>query len=335
MQLYLDFHDTSILVSGKEESVLQKLQEEFHFFVKPETSKVSYTVDLYLEAPPAIPSTLASKILETCSIYNIGSRRYIDYRGEALTIWDRMEDTVKIYSESPDRMYELAFLSVHSLLGQELDRKGLCRIHAVAVSIQEVNALVMLPSKGGKSTLLTHLLENPEIKIISDDMPLIDFGGRVHPFPSKISMDKIPESGPLAGLKWSEFRRSVYPVKYTAGLSQLKERLELNSLHQKTLLIAGYRLSQGTSILTPVPKWKMLLPLMEHMVMGFGLPQVLEMFLSFNFLDLFKLGWHALMRSIAALNLLRRSRCYHFYLGPDRAYNAQLLLDQIYEHQGP
>lgn len=333
MQLYLDFHDTSILVSGKEESVVLKLREEFHYFVKPETSKVSYTIDLFQEPPPSIPATLATKILETCSVYNIGSRRYIDYRGEALTIWDRMEDTVQIYSESSERLYELAFLCAHSLLGQELDRKGLCRIHAVAVSLKHVNALVMLPSKGGKSTLLTHLLENPEVKIISDDMPLIDFTGRVHPFPSKISMDKIPQVGPLAGLKWNEFKRSVYPIKYTAGLSQLSERIETSSPKHKTLLVAGYRLSQGSSILTPVPKWKMLSPLLEHMVMGFGLPQVLEMFLNFQFLDFFKLGWHALMRTIAAINLLRRSQCYHFYLGPDRAYNAQLLLDQMYEQQ--
>jgi hypothetical protein len=205
----------------------------------------------------------------------------------------------------------------------------------VAVSLKDVNALVMLPSKGGKSTLLTHLLENPEVKIISDDMPLIDLSGRVHPFPSKISMDKVPEVGPLAQLKWNEFKRTVYPMKYTAGLSQLSHRLDLHSVHHKTLLVAGYRLSLGSSILTPVPKWKMLSPLLEHMVMGIGLPQVLEMFLSFNFLDVLKLGWHALMRSIAALNLLRRSSCYHFYLGPDRAYNSQLLLEQLYEQQGP
>lgn len=333
MRLYLNFHDHIILVSCNEDAVCKKLEEEFHFFVVSEATHVETTIDLYLEAVPEIPATKAHKIHETCIVYEIGSRRYLDYQGEALTIWDRMEDSVRIYSLNQDRLYELGFLSIHSLLGQNLDKKGLCRVHAMAVSLGSANAVVMLPSKGGKSTLLTNLLENPEVKIISDDMPLIDTSGFVHAFPSKISMNVPPATGPLSQLKWQEYKRAFYPVKWTAGLSQLEARIERQSFHKKTLLIAGYRLSQGNSILTPVPRWKMISPLMEHMVMGFGLPQILEMFLNFNFLDIFKLGFHACVRSFCAIQLVRKSECYHLYLGPDKAYNAQLILDQLYEQQ--
>lgn len=333
LQLYFNFHDHIILVSCNEEAVCRKLQEEFHYFLTPSASHVETTIELFQEPAPEIPATTAHKILETCTVYEVGGRRYLDYQGEALTIWDRLEETVKIYSHSSDRLYELGFLAIHSLLGQGLDRKGLCRIHAVAVSLGKCNALVMLPSKGGKSTLLSHLLENPEVKIISDDMPLVDTAGLVHAFPSKISMTSPPATGPLSELKWTEFKRAFYPVKYTAGLSQLESRIERESFHHKTLLIAGYRLSQGQSILTPVKKWKMLLPLLEHMIMGFGLPQILEMFLHFNFFDVMKLGYHGVIRGICAVQLLRKSECFHFYLGPDRSYNAQLILDQLYEHQ--
>jgi hypothetical protein len=333
LQLYFNFHDHIILVSCNEEAVCRKLQEEFHYFLIPSATHVETTIELFVQALPEIPPTTAHKILETCTIFEIGGRRYLDYQGEALSIWDKLEDSVRIYSTSSDRLYELGFLAIHSLLGQALDRKGLCRVHAVAVSLGNCNALVMLPSKGGKSTLLAHLLENPEVKIISDDMPLVDTSGLVHAFPSKISMSSPPTSGPLSELKWTEFKRAFYPVKYTAGLSQIETRIERQSFHNRTLLIAGYRLSQGESILTPVKKWKMLAPLMEHMIMGFGLPQILEMFLHFNILDVLKLSFHGLLRTVCALQLLRKSDCYHFYLGPDRAYNAQLLLDQLYERQ--
>ncbi|MBA2405169.1 MAG: hypothetical protein H0V66_10395 [Bdellovibrionales bacterium] len=333
MQLYLNFHNHIILVSSNEEATIRKLQEEFHYFVRAEASIVQTNIEIFKEIPPVLPSMVAVKILETCSIYKIGPSRYIDYRGEALTIWDKQEESVRIYSLDVDRLYEIAFLAIHSILGQELEKKGICRVHALGVSLGKVNSLVMLPSKGGKSTLLSYLLENPEVKILSDDMPLIDLTGRIHIFPSKISVDKKPEDGALAKLNWTEFVRTQYPPKWTAGLSQLKNRIETNNLHHKNLLIAGFRLSKGQSILTPVPKWKIIGPVFEHMIMGVGLPQVIEMFLNFNWTDILKLIYHSIIRSFCAFQMIRRAKCYHFYLGPDRAYNAQLLLDQMYDQQ--
>lgn len=333
MQLYLNFHDHIILVSTNEEALLKKFEEEFHYFVVETAQRVDTTVDLFREIPPELPPMMATKILETCSVYRLSSRQYVDYRGKALSIMDEQEAAIRIYSLDNDRLYETGFLAIHSLVGQALDKKGLCRIHALGISLRNLNAVVMLPSKGGKSTLLTHALENPEVKIISDDMPLVDFAGRIHVFPSKISMDEKPQDGPLARLRWTEFKRTIYPSKWTAGLSQIQDRIETQNIHQSTLLVAGFRLSQGQSILTRVPKWKMILPVMEHLVMGFGLPQVLEMFLKFNFTDIFKMIFHGALRSVCAFNLIRRATCYHFYMGPDRAYNAQLLLDQMYEQQ--
>lgn len=333
LQLYLNFHNHIILVSSNEEATLKKLQEEFHFFVQNEAASVQTTIELFREVPPELPVMVAVKILETCAVYRIGSRQYIDYSGKALTIWDRLEESIRIYSLEEDRLYELGFLTIHSILGERLDQQGLCRIHALGVSLSKVNSLVMLPYKGGKSTLLSHLLDNPQIKIISNAMPLIDTAGHVHVFPSNISMNLIPEDGILSKLSWTEFKRTQYPPKWMAGLSQLKDRIENESLHQKTLLVAGYRLSQGHSILTRVPKWKMLRPLLEHMIMGIGLPQLTEIFLNFNFTDFIKMFYHAFIRTICALQLLRKSKCFYFYMGPDKSYNAQLLLDQMYELQ--
>jgi hypothetical protein len=333
LQLYLQFHHYTIFVSSQEETLINKLREEFHFFLAEEPPRVHSTIELFRENAPELPSMLAVKILETCTVYKLGHRQYINYEDKALTIWDRHEDSVRIYSLEIDRLFEIAYLAIHSLLGQELDSRGLCRTHALGVSLGNLNALIMLPSKGGKSTLLTHLLENPEIKIISDDMPLIDFKGQVYSFPSKVSMTNKPEEGPLAGLTWTEFNRTQYPPKWTASLSSLKDRIETKSYMNANLLIAGFRLSHGESILTPVKKWKMIMPLLEHMIMGFGLPQVMEMFLNFRFYDFFKLFFHAIIRTICAVQLLRKSRCFHLYMGPDRSYNAQLLLDLIYEQQ--
>jgi hypothetical protein len=291
------------------------------------------TINLKLESPPPLPAMVAVKLLEHAAVYRLGSRQYVDYFGEALTIWDSSEKTIEIFALNEERLFELAFLATHSMLGQELDRDGLCRLHAVAISIKEVNAIVMLPSKGGKSTLLKNFLDNPEVKIISDDMPLCNTQGKIFSFPSKMSLNAPPTSGPLAQLNWQEFVRHHYPPKWTASLAQLSHRIDFHPEKNLNLLVVGFRLSTGQSLLSEVSKWKMLVPMMEHMIMGFGLPQILELFLKFNFSDFIKLPYHAAIRSLCAFNLVRKAKCYYFYMGPDKNYNAQLILDLVYEQQ--
>lgn len=334
MRLYLNFHHHTILVECKEESVLEKIRGEFHHFLQDTPLfDPGASVELLSEAPPAMPPMVAVKLLENATVYRLGPRQYVDYFGEALTIWDRDLKKIQVFSLSSERLFELGFLAIHSLLGQALDQKGLCRVHALGVSLNNTTLLVMLPSKGGKSTLLMHFLDNPDVRIISDDMPLIDQEGRVHPFPSKISLDTPPKNGPLSELTWHEFKRYHYPAKWTASLAQLPERLDSTPMNRETLLVAGFRLSSGHSMLTEVGKWRMIPAMLEHMIMGFGLPQILELFLKFNFTDFFKMAKHALLRTRSALALLRRSKCYHFYMGPDRVANAQRLMELMHEQQ--
>ncbi len=313
--------------------MLQKLREEFHFFIGPEVPRPQAEITLFLAPPPAVPPMLAVKLLENCTVYRQGRKRYLDYFGEALTIQDEHRRRVEIYSTDGARLFELAFLAVHSLLGEMLDLTGLVRLHGLGISLKRTSAVVLLPSKGGKSTLLTNVLRDPDVKIISDDMPLCDRRGRIHPFPSKISLETPPKEGPLSRLTWHEFRRRHYPPKWTASLGAIPERIDQQPEDKKLILVAGFRLSSGSSSLFPVERWKMLGPLLEHMVMGFGLPQILEMFLRFDLTDLPKLAHHGVVRAIYAFNLARNAKCYHFHLGPDRAQNSKLLLELMHEQE--
>lgn len=332
--LYLDFYHYIIAVKANESTLIEKLRAEFHYFTNLAALPHDTLIEVFQENPPEIPSLVAVKLLEHAAIYSMGTQKHVDYFGEALLIEDKAEKKIRIYSLNPARLFELTFLAIHSVLGEKLDRDGMCRIHAVAVAIENVNAIVMLPSKGGKSTLLKFLLQNPDVKIISDDMPLCDLKGQIYPFPSKMSLEEKPESGILSRLEWHKFERTHYPPKWTASLAQMRERIEISSEKNKTLLIAGYRLSKGQGAIATVPKWKMMKPLLEHMIIGLGLPQVIELFLHFRFTDIIKIIFHAGIRAFAAFQLLRKSRSYYVYLGPDKEYNAQLLMDLIYEHQG-
>jgi hypothetical protein len=328
--LWLNFHHHSILVRCRESFLIEKLREEFHFFVANDRGQADVTVDLVPGPVPALPALVAVKFLETAVVYRDGDRKYVDYFGEALLVHDEARRHVEIHAPDVDRLYEIAFLAVHSLLGQELDSRGFVRLHALAVSRAGRTAVVMLPSKGGKSTLLTQLLDDPDVRIVSDDMPLCDRRGRIHPFPSKISLATPPAAGPLAALNWREFRRHHFPPKFTASLAQLGDRLDRNPQDNETFLVAGFRLAAGEGNLTPVPRWKMIGPVLEHMVVGVGLPQVIELFLGFRARDLVKLIAHAVLRARCAGALVLRSRCYHLYLGPDRPRNARLVRELLH-----
>lgn len=332
MAFCLDFHNHIILVKGAPASVDEKLRSEFHYFLSPD-SYPELTIELTIGALPQTPSLPVTKILETCLIYRLGKRKYVDYFGEALTIIDEDTKTISITSSSEERLYELAFLTIHSRAGDLLDLAGFSRVHALAVSYKNTNAVVMLPSKGGKSTLLTHLLENPDIKIIADDMPLVDRHGKILPFPTKISMTERPESGELSKLKWNEFMRAHYPPKWTASLSAIPERLETAPEKNPVILIQGIRLSHGESLISRATKWQMIAPLFEHMILGIGLPQIIEIFLEFRPTDLMKMVRHLFLRSWCALSLLLKSETFIFYIGHDKAYNAQLLLNLLSEHE--
>ena len=331
--LYLSFHHHNILVKCKESSLLQKLREEFHFFEANEVSTPHTIIDLEYGPSPELPSMVAHRILENAIVYQLGEIQYLDYFGEALTLRTESDETFQIYSQNYDRLYELAFLTIHSILGQNLEKHGLCRIHAAAISVNHTNAIIMLPSKGGKSTFVKQLLFNEEVRIISDDMPLCSFTGKIFPFPSKLSFDEIPKDGPLSQLIWTEFRRHRHPIKWTASLAQIKDKLDKNPMENKNILIAGYRLSRGDSILSPVSKIHMIKPILEHMIVGMGLPQIVEIFLRFDWRDLFKLAHHAFLRSICAFNLIRRSQCYYFYMGQDLQKNSQLILELMHDHK--
>ncbi len=332
MAFCLDFHHHIILVKGAEGAVGEKLKSEFHFFLSPDKYP-DLTIELNHGALPPTPSVPVDKILETCLVYRLGRRKYIDYYGEALTIVDNDSKTISISSASVERLFELAFLTIHSRAGDFLDEAGFSRIHAMAVSYKNVNAIVMLPSKGGKSTLLTYLLENPDIKIIADDMPLVDRRGRILPFPTKISMTEKPESGELSKLNWNEFMRAHYPPKWTASLSSIPERLEVAPEKNPVLLLNGIRLSHGESLIVPATKWQMIPGVLHHMVIGAGLPQIIEIFLDMRPSDIWKMVKHAVLRSWCAFMLVKQSDNFTFYIGHDKAYNAQLLLNLMSEHE--
>lgn len=330
MNFFINVKHLSILITTDEDELIKKLESEFHFFSCAKNNYPQYEIKLVKEKPAKLPSLVAAKILAHALIYHDKGARFIDYHGKALI---HQEGRVySIYCEDSDFLYELSFLTIHSLLGDLLAELGLFRIHALAGTFGARDFILMLPSGGGKSTMLKEFLEDPQFSIISDDSPLIDQWGEIHPFPTKISLNEKPTEGVLSHVPWQPFIRALHPPKFVLPLSHLTERINKIPQDQGPLLILGKRSSFPTPKLVPMNSTKTLLALLENMVIGVGLPQVIEIFLSFKFIpDIYKMTKASLARSRAALHLFRRSEHYELILSDDIQANCQKIKDLINE----
>lgn len=330
MNCYINIKEHSILISSDEDELINRLISEFHFFTSLESAYPQFEVHLHLKAPPQIPPMIAHKILSHALIYQTTGNRYIDY-GRALI--HQQGKIYSLYTDDEEFLFELSFLCIHSLLGDLLEDLNLFRIHALAGTYREKDFILMLPSGGGKSSMLKEFLADPLFSIISDDSPLVDIWGKIHPFPTKISLSSIPGQGILKDLPWTHFYRSQHPPKFVLSLSQLSSRINHSPQDQTPLLLWGQRSSFHLPQLFPMCKWDTFKALLENMVIGIGLPQVIEIFLRFKLIpDSYKMISSFSKRSFAACALFNRSKHYRIVLSRDIVANCQRIKDLIDEN---
>jgi len=328
LAVILDFYSIIVEISGNDEEVIHRLSQEFRYFNtdKKAHSKIDITIHINSNEfdHSSLPSIAAHKITQNALVYRLGEKRLINYH-KAWCLIDDERMVVDIHSPDKDSLFEIGYLTIHSLVGERLELKGLIRLHAMALETKNYQLIVMLPSRGGKSTLMTGLLEKyPHWKIISDDMPLITLSGGVKPFPSKISLDSPPESPLWKTVLWEKFSRVSYPPKWLCSVMDLPHGISENC-KKPIMLIQGERLSSGPPLMNKRGFFSMMRALLTHMVIGVGLPIILEYFLHFKFSDFFKLAHLGTKRILAAITLSLKAKKFTIYLSPDRQKNIDLL----------
>ena len=330
MDININLLNLSIVVKTDEGEVLQKIIDEFHYFLTDEKSYRKFTVNIHHEAPPKIQELIATKVLPHAIIYKHRREKFIDYLGKGQI--HQKGNSYFIYSLDKDFLFEMAFLTIHSLFGDLAQKRDLHRIHALAGTYRNRDFILMLPSGGGKSSMLAEFLEDPEFKVISDDCPFIDKKGKIHPFPTKISLSKIPANSTLTDLPWHQFHRTLYPPKYVLSLSYLDNKVNDRPSDSRPILIWGVRSSYRSPVIMRMGPVETMKSLMENMVVGIGLPQIVEIFLNFNYVsDISKLFKSFFKRGWAAFHLYMRSFHCKIILGESVQKNCQAIKDLINE----
>jgi hypothetical protein len=323
--LTLSFYGVSVNITASDVMV-GKLRCDFSYFAAPhgEAECSGVAIGIFEQSPPyeRVPPIRAWLYRPDAVVYDRHNCRYVDYLGNALSIYDYDAEEGELYGEDVHLLHELAYLLIHSRVGELLDKKGLHRVHALGLNFRGKGVLCLLPQGGGKTTLLLELLKEREIKFLSDDTPLISAGGLMNPFPVRIGISgphscEVPEvlTGKMVRRHYGP--KTLIDTRYFAA--QISTAIPVN-----TILIGAREFSREAGLF-PVSRHAALSPLFKHCVAGLGLPQMVEYFLRTQPRDIIsKLGIFA-ARARASLATMARSRVYVFVMGRDVRVNADAL----------
>ena len=302
-----------------------ELVRPFHYFIKNEGTP-ALTILVKEEAPPysEFPTISSSFSSPRNIVYTAPNRKIIDYFGKGVVVHEEREARYTLYSRDRNFLMEAFYLLALSLLGQYCDSHSMMRVHALALSYDDTAFLMPIPPGGGKSTMALSLLQDKDIKLISDDEPIYDSSGKILPFPLRIGtlnrdiLSAIPEQY-VYSIERMEFGKKSF-IDCAYWDAQIERRHLSHSV-----LFKAQRVLNGTAGIRPIPKFPVFKTLMRDAVIGIGLYQGVEFLFSHSSLEVVSKCLLAVRRMRLAVKLLRASQTYQLTLSNDIQENSRVL----------
>ncbi len=316
-----NFYGLSVSVSGDWEEVVEGLELDFQWFAAARQTDPDVRVVIERRAPDfdrfgEIP---AAFVTPRNVVYQDGPRTIVDYFGRAVSILDRTSGAIVVQGEDEHLVHEAAYLFVLSRVGEHLDRLGLPRLHALGLVGSQGGLAVMLPSGGGKSTLALQALRSDSVKLLSEDAPLLDRQGRLHPFPLRIGVNAT-DAALLPEGQVRRIERMEFHAKVALDLSAFADRIEAEAVPLRHLVV-GQRSLGVIATLEPIPRRAVIGTLLREGVVGVGIYQGMEFVLQRGMLDVLGKIDTAFTRSRSCAAALRGARTWRLTLGRDHERN--------------
>jgi hypothetical protein len=328
-ELGLDVHGLAISAGGDWPEVVEEIGLDFAWFRKPVTGPPAVRVTVR-RAPPDFDShgdLRSSFVTPRNVVYQDGETTVVDYFGRAVSVLDRPRSHLVVQGEDAQLVHEAAYHFLLSRIGTHLDRRGLLRLHALGLSGPRGGIAVMLPSGGGKSTLALKALRDPECRLLSEDSPVIDRRGVVHPFPLRIGINA--SDAPLVpGARLRRLERMEFHPKLAVEVATFADRIEPDPQPLRHLVI-GCRTLAHSSTLEQIPRHSAIGPLLREAVVGVGIYQGMEFVLQRGMRDVFGQAGTAVARARCAGGALTRSRVWRLWVGRDHERNWETLRELL------
>jgi hypothetical protein len=323
-----DFYGFRVAVTSDDEGVLADVRRDFSYF-SSRAGDQSAALEVISEPFPRakLPAVRAALQTPRNIVYRDGDVSYVDYFGRGLMICRDRGATYKIYCTDRDLAHEIAFLTILSRVGEHVDAMGLHRVHALGVEAGGRAILVLLPMGGGKTTLALRLLSTEDIKLLSEDSPLISRRGQVFPFPLRIGVrvGEVPAGVPTR--YYRTVRRMEFDPKTLIDIEYFKEKI--GGPCPIGAILLGERWLSGTSFVSPESRGSAIGAFIKNTVVGLGLYQGMEFLLERSGWEVLGKSRLALARLITSLQVIRRSQVYRFAMAPGVEENADVLIGLV------
>lgn len=332
MSLSLFFGLCRLTIHSTNEGLLDRLARDFSYFAAPRVKPSDYvTIRAELREPDW--SVIRGRYLFTHfngRAYGWGDRRWVRY-AESLVAYDAAANQGSVTSPDEELLYHYTYYLMIALVGKQLDAHGFHRFHALGVSVTGQAALFSMPISGGKTTLGLTLMEDPAVSLYSEDTPLIDSRGLVHPFAPRLSL----RDGHGAGIpeRWIRIKSDpVFGRKTLVDVDYYGQHRVAATPGQSPLVFWSIKSTQGKPSVRAMHPLRSLVWLVYYIVIGKDCPQRAEVLLRFSPGGIRMIAGLFFRRLVAAVQLWRNSRSYRFYMTRDVPANAAFIKDFIREN---
>lgn len=317
----LDVCGLRISLGGDWPEVVEAVRLDFEWFAVADGGPPDVEVLVERRAPDfeRFGDVPAAFVTPRNVVYQDGHHTIVDYFGRAVSVLDRSSGRVVVQGEDEHLVHEAAYLFLLSRAGEHLDRLGLPRLHALGLAGAQGAVAVMLPSGGGKSTLALRALRADGVRLLSEDSPLLDRRGRLHPFPLRIGVN-VTDAELLPEGQVRRIERMEFHPKLVLELSAFADRITPRPVPLRHIVV-GRRSLGLEARLEPIPRRAVAGTLLREGVVGVGIYQGMEFVLQRGMRDAAGKVGTALTRSACCAAGLARASTWRLTLGRDHDRN--------------
>lgn len=331
-EVSLNIYGRTIQISSQNKRILEEIRRDFSFFLSGESKTPDFTIWAYLDSIPRKKFSPFYLLMKTRYFlcYEIGAVKHVYYSFDDYVRYDYKRNFAEVYSEDLSRLHELVYMVLRSKIGELMEEIGLHRIHALAFSYRKKGVLFIAPMRGGKTTLALSLLKSFPIKLLSDEVPLLDSQCRLYPFPLRIGIwpgTSIPFSS-SEHLNIRRFQNRKYGEKILIDIDFFKDKVEKNPIRLCCVFI-GKRSKNGEEkcSIRKTNLFILLHVLIVNLILAIGACQVKEYFIKRSLWDFRKKVSIVLARVYLCLKIIVNYTPFVVNLGSDSKNNAQTIMD--------
>jgi hypothetical protein len=325
----LDVYGLTIGLGGDWPELIDEVRRDFAWFEArrdgPRRAAATVQLDIERRAPDydSFGPLQASFVTPRNVVYQQDGRTVVDYFGRAVSVLDRESRRLLIQGEDQHLVHEAAYHFLLSRIGEHVESRGLPRLHALALAGGQGAVAVIFPSGGGKSTMALRAIEEEGVGLLSEDSPLIDRRGRLHPFPLRIGINP-GEAEDLPPERIRRLERMEFHAKLLLDVEHFVDRVEPEPQPLRHLVI-GRRTLGTQARLVPLPRRAAVGPLFREAVVGVGLYQGMEFVLQHGVWDVLRQAQPAAIRAFCCAAGIARARVWRLESGRDHARNWEAI----------